>query len=161
MLPLTNGQRACFGLSPVDPTWRLLKLPQSLYDDYYTYAYVDDATHTIRKVILDREDIVSPKVHHNYMFVEQDVCEELSKDGAYLLPKTAKGKQPPRGVKLSAATLTKRPCAPGCSFPAGMGDTSPSLNAKATAVELNTRQRLLLFRRIRISSRSHRDTAHQ
>ncbi len=106
MLTLTNEQRACFGLSPVDPAWRLMKLPQSHYDDYYTYAYVDDATHTIRKVVLDREDIVSPKVHHKYMFVEQDVCEELSEDGVYLLPKTVKGKP----VRLSAATLTKRSC---------------------------------------------------
>ncbi len=103
MLSLTNEQRACFGLDPVDPSWRLLSLPRSRYDDYNTYAYVDDATHTMRKVITDSEDMASPRV--KYQFQERDACEPLSEDGAWLLPKTAKGKP----VKLTAATLAKRP----------------------------------------------------
>ncbi len=102
MLSLTNEQRDCFGLSHVEPSWRLLSLPQSHYDEYYTYAYVDDATRTIRKVITDSEEIVSPRV--KYQFQEMDVCEALSEDGVWLMPKTAKGKP----VKLTAATLTKR-----------------------------------------------------
>ncbi len=99
MLTLTNEQRACFGLSPVDPSWRLLALPRSKYDEWDTYAYVDDATHTIRRVICDAD-----MSRDGFYFNESEVNEQLSEDGVYILPKTAKGKP----IKLSAATLNKR-----------------------------------------------------
>ncbi len=99
MISLTNEQRACLGLSPVDPAWRLVKLIPSPYDTYYTYAYIDDATHTVRKYIRDSED-----VNPAFEFEETAVCETLSDDGLFILPKTEKGKP----VKLTAANLIKK-----------------------------------------------------
>ncbi len=101
MLTLTNEQRACFGLSPVDPAWRLLSLPRSKYDEWDTFAYIDDASRTIRKVIKD-----SDAAYGSFYYHECEVNETLSEDGGYILPKTVKGKP----VRLSAATLDKRPC---------------------------------------------------
>ncbi len=100
MLTLTNEQRACFGLSPVDPAWRLLSLPRSKYDEWDTFAYIDDASRTIRKVIKD-----SDAAYGSFYYHECEVNETLSEDGGYILPKTVKGKP----VRLSAATLDKRP----------------------------------------------------
>lgn len=100
MTSLTNHQRACLGLSPVDASWRLLALPRSKYDVYDTYAFVDDTAKTIRKVILEADMYLD-----SFFFHEYDVNEVLSDDGEYILPKTAKGKP----VKLTAATLNKKP----------------------------------------------------
>lgn len=92
MFTLTNEQRKCFGLLPVDQDWALAELKASPYDEYKTYAYIDGTV--IRKCILSGED----------RFAEWELCEQLSEDGKYLLPKTAKGKP----VLLSSATLLKR-----------------------------------------------------
>ncbi len=100
MLTLTNDQRACLGLSPVDPAWRLLALSRSKYDEWDTYAYIDDASRTIRKVIKNSDTAYGGFYYHEY-----EAYERLSEDGIYLLPKTVKGKT----VRLSAAALDKRP----------------------------------------------------
>lgn len=92
MYKLTNGQRRCFALLPVDPSWEPMELKPSPYDRHTTVAYLDGTL--LRKVILSGEK----------QYVEYEICEKLSDDRKYLLPKTPKGKP----VLLSAATLTKR-----------------------------------------------------
>ena len=92
MFELTNDQRKCFGLLPVESHGTLQELKASPYDNFQTYAYLDG--NVIRKCILCGRD----------RFAEYELCEELSKDGKYLLPKTAKGKP----VLLSSSTLLKR-----------------------------------------------------
>ena len=92
MHELTNTQRNCFALLPVDPNWERIALKPSPYDRHTTVAYLDGTL--LRKVILIGEDL----------YCEYEVFEELSADRKYLLPKTPKGKP----VLLSAATLTKR-----------------------------------------------------
>ena len=92
MFELTNDQRKCFGLLPVERTWTLTEVKASPYDDFQTYVYMDGAV--IRKCILSGND----------RFVEYELCEPLSEDLKYLLPKTAKGKP----VLLSSSTLSKR-----------------------------------------------------
>ncbi len=93
MYELTNEQRACFGLAPVEDSWQRIAVKPSPYDHFDTVAWVDG--HTLRKVMhLGDEE-----------FMEADVCERLSEDHAFLLPKTERGKP----VKLSSSTLAKRP----------------------------------------------------
>lgn len=92
MFELTNEQRKCFGLLPVESTWTLVELKASPYEDFQTYAYIDGTV--IRKCILCGRD----------RFAEYELCEQLSEDGKYLLPKTTKGKP----VLLSSSTLLKR-----------------------------------------------------
>lgn len=92
MFELTNAQRRCFGLLPVESTWILIELKASPYDDFKTYAYIDGTV--IRKCILSGD----------HRFSEFELCEQLSEDLRYLLPKTAKGKP----VLLSSSTLLKR-----------------------------------------------------
>ncbi len=92
MFELTNEQRKCFGLLPVDSAWTLIKVKASPYDDFQTYAYMDGTV--IRKCILSGDN----------RFVEYELCEQLSEDRKYLLPKTAKGKP----VLLSSSALLKQ-----------------------------------------------------
>jgi hypothetical protein len=89
---LTNEQRKCFGLLPVESTWILTEVKASPYDDFQTFVYIDGTV--IRKCILSGND----------RFVEYELCEQLSEDLKYLLPKTAKGKP----ALLSSSTLLKR-----------------------------------------------------
>lgn len=98
MFELTNEQRKCFGLSPVDRNWIRIEPKPSPYDQHTTISYLDG--NVLRKVILTGNNIYN----------EYEICEQLSDDLQYLLPKTEKGKP----VLLSAATLTKR-------TPLGMG----------------------------------------
>ena len=92
MFELTNEQRKCFGLRPVEDGWTLRELKASPYDDFQTFAYLDGTV--IRKCIFSGDN----------RFVEYELCEQLSEDRKYLLPKTAKGKP----VLLSSSTLLKR-----------------------------------------------------
>ena len=92
MFELTNDQRRCFGLLPVDSSWIPVELKPSPYDHHTTIAYLDGST--LRKYIATGDDL----------YKEYEICEELSEDGKYLLPKTPKGKP----VLLSATTLEKR-----------------------------------------------------
>ena len=92
MFELTNEQRKCFGLLPVESAWTLIEVKASPYDDFRTYAYIDGTV--IRKCILSGDN----------RFVEYELCEQLSEDRKYLLPKTAKGKP----ALLSSSILLKR-----------------------------------------------------
>lgn len=98
MFELTNEQRKCFGLLPVESHWIRIEPKPSPYDQHVTISYLDG--NLLRKVILTG----------NHIYNEYEICEQLSDDLRYLLPKTKKGKP----VLLSAATLTKR-------SPLGMG----------------------------------------
>ncbi len=90
---LTNEQRKCFALPPIEPDWREVKLPRSKYDHHDTYIYITPDL-KIKKMIT-----VNDK-----KYCEYTVDEQLSSDGIYILPKTLKGKP----VKLSAATIIKK-----------------------------------------------------
>ena len=92
MFELTNEQRKCFGLLPVESTWILTEVKASPYDDFRTFVYMDGTV--IRKCILSCDD----------RFAEYELCEQLSEDLKYLLPKTAKGKP----ALLSSSALLKR-----------------------------------------------------
>ena len=92
MFELTNDQRKCFGLRPVESHWVPIQPKPSPYDRHTTIAYLDGTV--LRKVILTGGNL----------YKEYEICEQLSDDLCYLLPKTAKGKP----VLLSSATLTKR-----------------------------------------------------
>lgn len=92
MFELTNEQRPCFGLKPVDPGWEQIEAKPSPYHHHTTVTYLEGTT--LRKFIQTGENIYS----------EWEICEELSPDRQYLLPKTAKGKP----VLFSAANLEKR-----------------------------------------------------
>lgn len=92
MFELTNEQRPCFGLKIVDPGWERIVAKPSPYHSHATIAYLEGTT--LRKFIQSGANIYS----------EWEICEELSQDHQYLLPKTAKGKP----VLFSAANLEKR-----------------------------------------------------
>ena len=98
MFELTNEQRKCFGLRPVEDHWQRLEPKPSPYHQHATVAYLDGST--LRKLIQTGPNL----------YTETEICEELSEDRKYLMPKTAKGKP----QLLSAATLEKR-------TPLGMG----------------------------------------
>lgn len=89
---LKNRQRACLGLPPVETHWTLVRLMPSPYDTDAAFAYIEGAR--VHKLIRVSEE--------NYQ--EYSLDETLSEDGAFILPKTAKGKP----VKLSAAALSKK-----------------------------------------------------
>jgi len=92
MFELTNEQRKCFGLGMVEESWTRMELKPSPYDQHTTITYLDGRM--LRKFIETGDD----------RYIEYEVCEQLSEDGKYLLPKTAKGKL----VLLSAAAVQKR-----------------------------------------------------
>lgn len=92
MFELTNAQRKCFGLLPVECHWVRMEPKPSPYHNFITIAYLDGTI--LRKVIMTGEDLYS----------ESEICEELSEDLQFLLPKTKKGKP----VLLSASSLEKR-----------------------------------------------------
>lgn len=89
---LTNDQRRCFALEQVEPSWEKIELKPSQFDLYDIFAYL--CGNTLRKIICVGEGL----------YAEQAYREEVSEDGKYLLPKTAKGKP----VPLSAANALKR-----------------------------------------------------
>ena len=92
MFELTNEQRKCFALSMVKPNWERIKIKASPYDPFETYAYCEN--NIIRKCVLTSD----------IEYCEYELCEVISDDGKYLLPKTPKGKP----VLLSSTNLLKR-----------------------------------------------------
>lgn len=99
MFILTNEQRKCFGLAPIQDNWELIKLKLSKYDKNASYAYKEG--NVIKKVIHVSEDF---RCDNEELYIECELNEQLSEDGTMLLPKTAKGKP----VKLTASTIGKR-----------------------------------------------------
>ena len=92
MFELTNDQRRCFGLKPVEPHWVPMELKASPYHQHTTVVYRDGLS--LRKYIASGPD----------QYVESELCGQLSEDMKYLLPKTGKGKP----VLLTAASMEKR-----------------------------------------------------
>ena len=92
MFQLTNEQRRCFGLTPVEADLELRALPRSKYDNYDSFVYVKE--NRIYKLIQSEEK----------WYCEYSLDETLSEDGVYILPKTAKGKP----QKLTAASISKK-----------------------------------------------------
>ena len=92
MFELTNEQRRCFALIMVNPNWERIKIKASPYDSFETYAYCEN--NIIRKCVITSD----------IEYCEYELCENISKDGKYLLPKTVKGKP----VLLSSSNLLKR-----------------------------------------------------
>ena len=92
MFELTNEQRPCFGLKPVDPSWERIEAKPSPYHDHSTVAYLEGTT--LRRFIQTGENI----------YKEYEIQEQLTEDRKFLLPKTAKGKS----VLFTAANLEKR-----------------------------------------------------
>ncbi|MBP5617710.1 MAG: immunity 26/phosphotriesterase HocA family protein [Clostridia bacterium] len=89
---LTNAQRACFGLAPVEETWERFYVKTSHFDNFTAIAYADGCT--LKKLLR-----VSDK-----LYIEEEMEETISPDKETIYPKSAKGKP----VKLSAAVLVKR-----------------------------------------------------
>lgn len=100
MFELTNEQRKCFGLRPVEAHWVRLEPKPSPYDQHTTVAYLDGRV--IRKYIATGAQ----------RYCEYELCQPLSEDGKYLLPKTEKGKP----VLFTAASLEKRTGIGMCLF---------------------------------------------
>lgn len=92
MFELTNEQRKCFGLLPVDSGWTRITLKPSPCDRHTTISYLDGTV--LRKFIETGDD----------RYTEYEICEQLTGDLRHLLPKTAKGNP----ALLSAAALKKR-----------------------------------------------------
>lgn len=92
MFELSNSQRPCFGLVPIPDGWQRMELKPSPYDNHTTVAYRDGTV--LRKYIASGDNL----------YMEREICEQLSEDLKSLLPKTAKGKP----VPLTATTLEKR-----------------------------------------------------
>lgn len=92
MFELTNEQRKCFALVMVNPKWERIKIKASPYDSFETYVYFEN--NIIRKCVMTS----------GVEYCEYELCEAVSDDGKYLLPKTAKEKP----VLLSSSNLLKR-----------------------------------------------------
>lgn len=88
---LTNEQRPCFGILPVDESWERIQLPRSHYDDYDTVIYLDG--NRVRYIVR----------HGDTTHLEHALDETLSPDRKFIIPKRAS-----KPIKLSAATITKR-----------------------------------------------------
>ena len=89
---LTNEQRKCFALVPVNDMWQRIELKPGPHHDFLTILYV--AEDRIVKCILVSD--------HQYS--EYELSEAISKDGKFLLPKSENGK----GVPLTASNILKR-----------------------------------------------------
>lgn len=89
---LSNEQRACFGLVPVEKSWERFYVKTSHYDDFTAIAYAEGCI--LKKLIR-----VSEK-----QYTEEEIDEVISQDRKTIYPKTSKGKP----AKLSAAVLLKR-----------------------------------------------------
>lgn len=95
MLELTNEQRKCLGIPLISDSWLRIKPKPSPHHYYDTYAFIDGEK--IVKVIQ-----VSDAEGREFYY-EWSVDQELSDDGARLLPKTDKGKP----QLFTASTLEK------------------------------------------------------
>ena len=115
MFELTNAQRKCFGLQPIEPGWKRMELKPSPYHQHATVAYLDGTA--IRKFIQTGSNV----------YKEYELDERLSDDLGSILPKTAKAKP----IALSAATLEKR-------TPLGMGLSYSRHNSDSTYIMLSS-----------------------
>ena len=88
---LTNEQRRCFGIAPVEEAWERVALPRSKYDEYDTAIYLDGDR--VRYIVRHGER------HH----IEHALDETLTPDHAFIVPKRSA-----KPIKLSAATICKR-----------------------------------------------------
>ncbi|MBE6654039.1 MAG: hypothetical protein E7608_01120 [Ruminococcaceae bacterium] len=102
MFELTNEQRKCFAIPPVQSTWKRVEVKAGPYDDHVTFAYLDGRK--IVKVIQISENA------GKWLYNEYGVDQMLSEDGLKILPKTEKGK----AQNFTAPNLTKK-------TPVGMG----------------------------------------
>lgn len=91
---LTNDQRACLGLPPIEADWEWVRLKDSLYEDagVENWACFDGAV--IRRMVRCGPD----------RYQEGQYAEETAEGRSLILPRTAKGKP----KKLSAVTLSER-----------------------------------------------------
>lgn len=90
---LTNAQRACLGLTPVDPSWEWVRLKSVCKDpDFENWACFDGDT--IRKYVY-----YSPSHYEECAYEEQ-----TAENRTLLLPRTARGKP----KKLTNITLSNR-----------------------------------------------------
>lgn len=92
MFMLSNNQRKCFGLAPINDQWKSIEAKPSPYDNFKTYLYLDG--NTVVKCILSGDEIYS----------EYELSEKITPDKKYLLPKTERGKP----VLLSSSSIQKR-----------------------------------------------------
>lgn len=92
MFELTNEQRKCFALLPVNDNWERIEAKSSPYDNFKTFLYVDGDT--VVKCILIGDD----------KYCEYEFSEKITSDKKFLLPKTSKGKP----VLLSSSNILKR-----------------------------------------------------
>ena len=92
MFELSNEQRQCFALNKIEPHWNRIKIKSSSHDTFETFVYCEN--NIIRKCVLTSD----------IEYCEYELCEIISDDGKYLLPKTPKGKP----VLLSSTNLLKR-----------------------------------------------------
>ena len=84
MFELTNEQRKCFALPPVQDSWKRIEVKKGPYDTCNTYAYLDGQQ--IMKVV-QVYDVPGQEIYREY-----SVNQSISTDGTKLLPKTPKGK---------------------------------------------------------------------
>lgn len=92
MFELTNEQRKCFALLPVEPGWTRIEPKPSPYDAHTTIVYADG---TLARKIIQTGD----NLYHEF-----EISQPLSDDLRYILPKTSRGKPAP----LTAASISKR-----------------------------------------------------
>lgn len=92
MFELTNEQRKCFALLPVNEKWERIEAKQSSHDTDKTYLYLDGDT------------IVKCVIIGDSRYSEYELCENVSSDRKYILPKTNKGKP----TLLSSSSVQKR-----------------------------------------------------
>lgn len=92
MFTLSNNQRKCFSITPINEQWESIEAKPSPYDNFKTYLYLDG--NTIVKCILSGDEIYS----------EYELSEKITPDKKYLLPKTDRGKP----VLLSSSSIQKR-----------------------------------------------------
>lgn len=88
---LTNEQRRCFGIAPLEEAWERVLLPRSKYDDYDTVIYLDGDR--VRYIVR----------HGEGQHIEHALDETLTPDHAFIVPKRST-----KPIRLSAATICKR-----------------------------------------------------
>ena len=95
MFELTNDHRKCLGIPLISDSWVRIKAKPSPHSYYDTYAFINE-----EKIV---KVIQVSNAEGREFYNEWSVDQELSDDGAYILPKTDKGK--PR--LFTASTLEK------------------------------------------------------
>lgn len=88
---LTNEQRRCFGIAPVEEDWERVYLPRSRYDDYDTVIWLDGDR--VRYIVR----------HGELQHIEHALDETLTPDRGFIVPKRSA-----KPIRFSAATICKR-----------------------------------------------------